>query len=83
MREITGEVRPLVTVPIIKQLGNYMFTRLAKRGSRQFTTTEPLNASAQTKVGDQTIALRFATAPEILGWTSSSASGSPIRNPWG
>lgn len=67
MREITGEGRPLVTVPIIKQLGNYMFTRLAKRGSRQFTTTEPLNASAQTKVDDQTVALRFATAPEIRG----------------
>ena len=67
MREITGEGRPLVTVPIIRQLGNYMFTRLAKRGSRQFTTTEPLNASAQTKVDDQTVALRFATAPEIRG----------------
>jgi len=56
-----------VTVQIIKQLGNYMFTRLAKRGSRQFTTTEALNASAQTKVDDQTVALRFATAPEIRG----------------
>lgn len=67
MREITGEGSPLVTVPIIKQLGNYMFTRLAKRGSRQFTTTEPLNASAQTKVDEQTVALRFATAPEIRG----------------
>ena len=67
MREITGDGRPLVTVPIIRQLGNYMFTRLAKRGSRQFTTTEPLNASAQTKVDDQTVALRFATAPEIRG----------------
>ena len=71
MREITDDGPPLVTVPIIKQLGNYMFTRLAKRGSRQFTTTEPLNASAQIPVttdkGRQTIALRFATAPEIRG----------------
>lgn len=67
MQEITGDDRPKVTVQIIKQLGNYMFTRLAKRGSRQFTTTEALNASAQTKVDEHIVALRFATAPEIRG----------------
>ena len=67
MQEIVGDDRPRVTVQIIRQLGNYLFTRLAKRGSRQFTTTEALNASAQLTVDDQNVALRFATAPEIRG----------------
>lgn len=52
---------------MITMIGNYLFNRLAKRGSRQFVTTRPLNASAQTKVDDQTVALRFATAPDIRG----------------
>lgn len=67
MQEIVGEDRPRVTGQIVKQLGNYLFTRLAKRGSRQFSTTEALSASAQMVVDDQNVALRFATAPEIRG----------------
>ena len=67
MQGIVGADRPRVTVQIVKQLGNYLFARLAKRGSRQFSTTETLNASAQMIVDDQNVALRFATAPEIRG----------------
>ena len=52
---------------MIIMIGNYLFNRLAKRGARQFVTSRPLNASAQTKVDDQTVALRFATAPDIRG----------------
>lgn len=52
---------------MIIMIGNYLFNRLAKRGARQFVISRPLNASAQTKVDDQTIALRFATAPDIRG----------------
>ena len=52
---------------MIIMIGNYLFNRLAKRGARQFVTSRPLNASAQTKVDDQNIALRFATAPDIRG----------------
>ena len=59
-----GQAFPRQTITMI---GNYLFNRLAKRGSRQFVTSRPLNASAQTKVDDQTVALRFATAPDIRG----------------
>ena len=52
---------------MIIMIGNYLFNRLAKRGARQFVISRPLNASAQTKVDDQTVALRFATAPDIRG----------------
>ena len=59
--------RPL-PVAVIYQIGNYLFNRLAKRGARQFVTNQPLNAAAQTNVDDVTVALRFATAPDIRGY---------------
>lgn len=68
MQEITREDnQPRFTPKMIEQFGNYMFNRLAKRGSRQFVTDMALNASAQTKVGDKDVALRFSTAPDIRG----------------
>ena len=59
--------RPL-PVAVIYQIGNYLFNRLAKRGARQFVTNQPLNAAAQTNIDDVTVALRFATAPDIRGY---------------
>ena len=64
--------RPAYTATVIEQFGNYMFNRLAKRGARQFVTNMALNASAQMKIRnqtghDQTVSLRFATAPDIRG----------------
>ena len=68
MQEVkTSEGYALYTRAVIEQFGNYMFNRLAKRGARQFTTTMALNASAQLKVRDDAVALRFATAPDIRG----------------
>ena len=72
---VNGEMReekredgqPRFTPSVVEQFGNYMFNRLAKRGARQFVTNMALNASAQMKVGDQTVALRFSTAPDIRG----------------
>ncbi len=72
---INGEMReekreddqPRFTPTVVEQFGNYMFNRLAKRGARQFVTNMALNASAQMRVGDQTVALRFSTAPDIRG----------------
>lgn len=48
-------------------IGNYLFNAEAKRGSLQFNTYMPLNASAQFPVRGQTVATRFATAPDIRG----------------
>ena len=48
-------------------IGNYLFNAEAKRGSLQFNTYLPLNASAQFPVRGQTVATRFATAPDIRG----------------
>ena len=59
--------RPL-PVAVVYQIGNYLFNRLAKRGARQFVTTQALNASAQTNIDDVAVALRFATAPDIRGY---------------
>ena len=59
--------QPRFTPTVVEQFGNYMFNRLAKRGSRQFVTNMALNASAQMRVGNQTVALRFSTAPDIRG----------------
>jgi len=59
--------RPL-PVAVIYQIGNYLFNRLAKRGARQFVTNQPLSAAAQTNIDDVTVALRFATAPDIRGY---------------
>ena len=59
--------RPL-PVAVVYQIGNYLFNRLAKRGARQFVTNQALNASAQTNIDDVTVALRFATAPDIRGY---------------
>ena len=68
MQDVTREdQQPRFTRPVIEQFGNYMFNRLAKRGSRQFVTNMALNASAQMKVRDQEVALRFSTAPDIRG----------------
>ena len=72
---VNGEMReerredgqPRFTPAVVEQFGNYMFNRLAKRGARQFVTNMALSASAQLKVGDQTVALRFSTAPDIRG----------------
>lgn len=72
---INGEMReekredgqPRFTPTVVEQFGNYMFNRLAKRGARQFVTNMALSASAQMRVGDQTVALRFSTAPDIRG----------------
>ena len=68
MQEVTREdQQPRFTAAVIEQFGNYMFNRLAKRGSRQFVTNMALNASAQMRVGDREVALRFSTAPDIRG----------------
>ena len=68
MQEVTrDDNQPRFTPTVIEQFGNYMFNRLAKRGSRQFVTNMALNASAQMKVGDREVALRFSTAPDIRG----------------
>ena len=68
MQEVTrDDNQPRFTPAVIEQFGNYMFNRLAKRGSRQFVTNMALNASAQMKVGDREVALRFSTAPDIRG----------------
>lgn len=67
MVEFKRDGRPAYTATVIEQFGNYMFNRLAKRGARQFVTNMALNASAQMKLRDQTISLRFATAPDIRG----------------
>ena len=68
MQDVTrDDQQPRFTRPVIEQFGNYMFNRLAKRGSRQFVTNMALNASAQMKVRDQEVALRFSTAPDIRG----------------
>ena len=48
-------------------IGNYLFNAEAKRGSLQFNTYMPLNASAHFPVRGQTVATRFATAPDIRG----------------
>ncbi|MDE0450761.1 MAG: ATPase, T2SS/T4P/T4SS family [Gammaproteobacteria bacterium] len=48
-------------------IGNYLFNAEAKRGALQFNTYMPLNASAQFPVRGQTVATRFATAPDIRG----------------
>ena len=65
--EKRDEGQPRFTPTVVEQFGNYMFNRLAKRGSRQFVTNMALNASAQMRVGNQTVALRFSTAPDIRG----------------
>ena len=67
MEEVRRDEYPRFTGEVVKQFGNYMFNRLAKRGARQFDMKTALNASAQMKVGDQTVALRFSTAPDIRG----------------
>ena len=68
MQEVTrDDDQPRFTRPVIEQFGNYMFNRLAKRGARQFVTNMALNASAQMKVGETEVALRFSTAPDIRG----------------
>lgn len=68
MQEVTrDDQQPRFTAAVIEQFGNYMFNRLAKRGSRQFVTNMALNASAQMRVGDREVALRFSTAPDIRG----------------
>ena len=68
MQEVKREDgQPRFSGPVIEQMGNYMFNRLAKRGARQFVSNMALNGSAQIKVGEQTVALRFSTAPDIRG----------------
>ena len=68
MQEVTrDDDQPRFTRAVIEQFGNYMFNRLAKRGSRQFVTNMALNASAQMRAGDKEVSLRFSTAPDIRG----------------
>ena len=68
MREVKRpDGQPRFSGPVIEQMGNYMFNRLAKRGARQFVPNMALNGSAQIKIGESTVALRFSTAPDIRG----------------
>ena len=77
MRDNEGSIRFRVNGQMIEYdrisaretvaIGNYLFNAEAKRGSLQFNTYMPLNASAQFPVRGQTVSTRFATAPDIRG----------------
>lgn len=63
-------------------IGNYLFNAEAKRGSLQFNTYMPLNASAHFPVRGQTVATRFATAPDIRGVDIFVRIWRPDENAW-